>query len=62
MILQYYMVRDNVKPPLRSNPSDAGLNLRWNPDDEEVTSTTVMTRARAYYSELVASWLFPMGA
>jgi dUTP pyrophosphatase len=33
MILQYYMVHGNVFPPVRSNPSDAGLDLRWSPED-----------------------------
>jgi len=33
MILQYYMIHDNVYPPERSNPSDAGLDLKWSPDD-----------------------------
>jgi len=36
MILQYYMVHENVHPPTRSNPSDAGLDLRWSPDDASV--------------------------
>ena len=36
MILQYYMVHDNVHAPTRSNPSDAGLDLRWSPDDASV--------------------------
>ena len=33
MILQYYMIHENVHPPVRSNPSDAGLDLRWSPED-----------------------------
>jgi len=33
MILQYYMIHGNVFPPTRSNPSDAGLDLRWSPED-----------------------------
>ena len=33
MILQYHMIHDNVHPPTRSNPSDAGLDLRFSPDD-----------------------------
>ena len=34
MILQYYMLRGNNFPPLRANPSDAGLDLRWTPTEE----------------------------
>jgi dUTP pyrophosphatase len=37
MILQYYMLRGNDFPPVRANPSDAGLDLRWTPT--EVRST-----------------------
>ncbi len=33
MILQYYKIHGNVFAPTRSNPSDAGLDLRWSPDD-----------------------------
>ena len=36
MILQYHMIHDNVHPPTRSNPSDAGLDLRFSPDDASV--------------------------
>jgi len=41
MILQYYMIRDNVFPPTRSNPSDAGLDLRWSPEDAAVTAMRI---------------------
>ena len=40
MILQYHMLRGNEFPPVRANPSDAGLDLRWTPSE---TSETVMT-------------------
>jgi dUTP pyrophosphatase len=33
MILEYYMLRGDEYPPIRSNPSDAGLDLRWVPED-----------------------------
>ena len=33
MILQYHMVRPGTFPPERANPSDAGLDLRFNPAD-----------------------------
>ena len=36
MILQYHMIREHVFPPVRSNPSDAGLDLRWSPVDHTV--------------------------
>ena len=36
MILQYHMIHDNVFPPSRSNPSDAGLDLRWSPEDAAI--------------------------
>jgi dUTP pyrophosphatase len=34
MILQYYIVREGVFPPMRANPSDAGLDLVYNPEDD----------------------------
>lgn len=38
MILEYVRVRKNVIPPSRSNPSDAGLDLYFNPEDgNEIT-------------------------
>ena len=36
MILQYHMIHGSVFPPVRSNPSDAGLDLRWSPEDGSV--------------------------
>jgi len=38
MILEYVRVRENVIPPSRANPSDAGLDLYFNPEDgKEIT-------------------------
>jgi len=37
MILQYHMLRGNDFPPVRANPSDAGLDLRWTPTEAVVT-------------------------
>ena len=34
MILEYQMIREG-KRPSRSNPSDAGLDVYWNPDPED---------------------------
>jgi len=39
MILQYHMLRGSDYPPVRANPSDAGLDLRWVPTEE---STKIM--------------------
>ena len=33
MILEYVRVRESVRPPERANPSDAGLDVFYNPDD-----------------------------
>ena len=33
MILQYHMLRGSEFPPVRANPSDAGLDLRWTPSE-----------------------------
>ena len=37
MILQYHMLRGSKFPPVRANPSDAGLDLRWTPTEAAVT-------------------------
>jgi dUTP pyrophosphatase len=37
MILQYHMLRGNDFPPVRANPSDAGLDLRWTPSEAAAT-------------------------
>ena len=42
MILQYHMLRGNDFPPLRANPSDAGLDLRWVPATEKETVHTIL--------------------
>jgi len=31
MLIEYYRIRDDVEPPARANPSDAGLDLKYNP-------------------------------
>ena len=41
MILQYYMIRGEKSPPLRANPSDAGLDLRWTPSEESETALSI---------------------
>lgn len=33
MIIEYSRVRPDAKPPTRANPSDAGLDLYYNPED-----------------------------
>jgi len=52
MILEYYMLRETEHPPTRSNPSDAGLDLSWVPDE---ASTKIMGIAAG------ASVLVPTG-
>jgi len=42
MILQYHMLRGNDFPPVRANPSDAGLDLRWTPSEASETVMTVL--------------------
>ena len=36
MILEYYRTRPDALPPTRANPSDAGLDVHFNPDDGEL--------------------------
>ena len=35
MIIEYSRVRTNIRPPERANPSDAGLDLFYNPEPTE---------------------------
>ena len=41
MILQYHMLRGSNYPPLRANPSDAGLDLRWTPSEESESALII---------------------
>lgn len=41
MILQYHMLRGNEFPPLRANPSDAGLDLRWCPKEQSESALSI---------------------
>ena len=41
MILQYHMLRGSEFPPVRANPSDAGLDLRWCPSEESETTLSL---------------------
>ena len=36
MILEYYRTRQDAVPPTRANPSDAGLDVHYNPDDASI--------------------------
>ena len=36
MIIEYKRIRDSVRPPERANPSDAGLDLFFNPEPEGI--------------------------
>mgnify|MGYP001215431143 CR=1 FL=1 len=37
MILEYYCTRDDMVRPTRANPSDAGLDVHYNPEDSELS-------------------------
>ena len=41
MILQYHMLRGSDYPPVRANPSDAGLDLRWTPSEQVETVMSI---------------------
>ena len=41
MILQYHMLRGSNYPPLRANPSDAGLDLRLAPSEESESALII---------------------
>ena len=52
MILEYYCTRGDVIKPTRANPSDAGLDVHFNPDDAELSGV---------WLEPGESKLFPTG-
>jgi len=41
MMIEYVRVREDVKPPLRANPSDAGLDVFFCPDDAAVNAVNI---------------------
>ena len=41
MMIEYVRVRDNARPPSRSNPSDAGLDIFYCPDDGAISDTAI---------------------
>ena len=41
MIIEFSRVRPDVRPPERANPSDAGLDVFYNPSDPTVTAMRV---------------------
>lgn len=41
MILEYHMLRGKDFPPMRANPSDAGLDLRWTPSEASETALVI---------------------
>ena len=40
-MIEYVRVRGDVKPPQRANPSDAGLDVFFCPDDAAVSAVTI---------------------
>tara|TARA_Y100000310_G_scaffold325393_1_gene388805 strand:+ start:539 stop:1078 length:540 start_codon:yes stop_codon:yes gene_type:complete len=52
MILEYYRMREDAIPPSRVNPSDAGLDVHYNPEDAAFAGV---------YLEPGQSKLFPTG-
>jgi len=41
MMIEYVRVREDVKPPVRANPSDAGLDVFFCSDDAAVSAVTI---------------------
>jgi dUTP pyrophosphatase len=41
MMIEYVRVREDVKPPERANPSDAGLDVFFSPDDAAVNAVKI---------------------
>ena len=47
MMIEYVRVRGDVKPPQRANPSDAGLDVFFCPDDAAVGGITIQAGGSA---------------
>ncbi len=45
MIIEYSRVRPDVRPPVRANPSDAGLDVFFCPPDPKVSAMSVEPQA-----------------
>lgn len=41
MLLEYYRVRDTASPPTRANPSDAGLDIYYSPENPAEVMATI---------------------
>ena len=41
MLLEYVRVRETAKPPVRANPSDAGLDVFFCPEDVAITAAKI---------------------
>ena len=41
MLLEYYRVRESATPPTRANPSDAGLDIHFSPEDPCTVMATI---------------------
>ena len=41
MLLEYYRVRDSATPPKRANPSDAGLDIHFSPEEPCTAMATI---------------------
>ena len=47
MMIEYVRVRESAKPPVRANPSDAGLDVFFCPEDGAVTGLRIEPGASA---------------
>ena len=41
MLLEYYRVRESATPPTRANPSDAGLDIHFSPEEPCTVMVTI---------------------
>ena len=50
MIIQYSKTRHNARTPQRANPSDAGLDVFYSPDDHEVAGKWLVPGSSGLFS------------
>jgi len=53
MLIEYYRMRADVQPPERANPSDAGLDLKFNPEPKGFLSNDETDRVEIYPGQSV---------
>ena len=55
MILEYYSMPHGKHKPVRANPSDAGLDLRFNPQDDKMLPVEIQPGGSVRDEDVIAA-------